>query len=75
MSNSFPTTETPAGQCAFYGEPQHQDTHVNDRDIFCDEESRDDERGLFVQTSHYLADGDDDELVDTSGSRPPVQVA
>ncbi|KTG20109.1 hypothetical protein [Haloferax profundi] len=74
MSNSSSTTETPTGQRTFYGEPQHEDSHVNDRDIFCADESRDDERGLFTQTSHYLATTDED-FAHSTGTQHTVRVA
>ncbi|KAB1187145.1 MULTISPECIES: hypothetical protein [Haloferax] len=60
MSNSSSTTDATTGQRAFYGEPQHEDCHVDDRDIFCNGDERVDERSLFVQTSHYLVTTDDE---------------
>ncbi|WP_416838173.1 hypothetical protein [Haloferax sp. DFSO52] len=73
MSNSFSPTDAPARQRTFYGEPQHDDSHVNDRDIFCTDESREDEREMYVHTTHYIDAGDD--YARAEGGNNTVRVA
>ena len=68
MSNSFSTTDASAGQRTFYGEPQHESNHVSDRDIFCETESRTDERGMYVQTTHYTVADEDFARVESENS-------
>ncbi|KAB1197713.1 MULTISPECIES: hypothetical protein [Haloferax] len=73
MSKSFSATDAPARQRTFYGEPQHDDSHVDDRDIFCEAESRSDEREMYVHTTHYAVADDDYATVD--GVNAAVRVA
>lgn len=65
MSNSFSSTDAPTGQCTFYGDPQHEPSHVDDRDIFCAAESSDDEREMYVHADHYTVADDDFARADT----------
>ncbi|WP_396611159.1 hypothetical protein ACH9L7_13195 [Haloferax sp. S1W] len=59
MSYSSLTNDRPAGQRAFYGEPQHETVQVDDRDIFCAGEPREEERNLYTGSEHYrLSDPD-----------------
>ncbi|WP_411964905.1 hypothetical protein [Haloferax sp. YSMS24] len=59
MSNSFSSTGTPTGQRTFYGDPQHESSHVDDQDIFCAAEPRENEREMYVHTDHYTVADDD----------------
>ncbi|ELZ95288.1 hypothetical protein C440_09427 [Haloferax mucosum ATCC BAA-1512] len=70
MSYYFSHTDNPTRQRVLYGEPQHDDSHVEDRDIFCTTESCADERSLFVQCTHSLTAVDDGFTRVERGSRP-----
>ncbi|UVE51173.1 hypothetical protein KU306_04630 [Haloferax larsenii] len=59
MSNFALHTDTSTGQRAFYGKPQHETVQVDDRDIFCTDEPREEEQSLYAESEHYRPEGPD----------------
>ncbi|MFC7205104.1 hypothetical protein ACFQJC_16420 [Haloferax namakaokahaiae] len=60
MSNNFADADESVKQRKFYGEPQHEDADVDDRDIFVAasedpeiEEEEADERALYCHMPHF----------------------
>ncbi|WP_410766134.1 hypothetical protein [Haloferax sp. DFSO60] len=61
MSNNFADADESVKQRKFYGEPQHEDADVDDREMFAaaSEESEfeeEDERALYCLMPHFRPD-------------------